>query len=162
MAPSYRETNFSRKSQTARWGCARSMWQRQTQWFEPGLRASIRAAGWGVVTDHEFGNREEEVVRLRSVVREENLEIPRTCVIGRAVQGVVERFRDVKEILASGHHVPFEMEIQLFRKRHQAIQDFRYAATNGGGIDHLDAAAPRNGFASARSSSISPALRSPA
>jgi hypothetical protein len=31
MAPSYRETNFSRKFQTERLGRERSMWQRQIQ-----------------------------------------------------------------------------------------------------------------------------------
>ena len=94
----------------------------------------------GVVNHHEFGI-ERKSRAIAFGIREKNFEILRTCRIGRAVQGVVERFRDVKEIFAAGHHVPLEMEIQLFRERYQAIEDFRYAAANGRGIDHLDAVA---------------------
>src|SRR5207249_11000988 len=38
------------------------------------------------------------------------------------------------------HHLPADGEVEFFRKRHEAMEDFRSAASHGGGVEHLDAA----------------------
>ena len=93
-----------------------------------------------VVDHHEFGV-ERKSCAVPFVVREKNLEIPRARTIRRAVQRVVKRLGHFKEILAAGHDVPFDVEFQFFRQRHQAVENLRHAAADGRGVDHLDAAA---------------------
>ena len=93
-----------------------------------------------VMNDHEFGI-ERKVGAIPLVVGEKNLKILGLVEIRLAVQGIVEGLGNLKKILAALHHVPFDVDFQLFRERHQPVQNFRDAPANGGGINHLDAAA---------------------
>ena len=96
--------------------------------------------GLRVVNDHKFGV-EPKAGAVPFVVGKKNLKILRRAMVGLAVQGVVERFGDVEEFFGTLHHLPADAKIEFFRKRHEAIEDFRNAASHGGGVDHLDAAA---------------------
>ena len=53
----------------------------------------------------------------------------------------MEGFRNVKEFFRALHHVPANVEIEFFRERHEAVKNFRDAASHRSGVDHLDAAA---------------------
>ena len=76
--------------------------------------------GLRVVNDYKLGV-QREVRAISFVVSEENFEILRTGMIGRAMQRIVEGFGHVEEVLAPAHHVPFDVETQFFRERYQAI-----------------------------------------
>src|SRR5579864_4342170 len=75
------------------------------------------------------------------VVREKDFEILGFWVIRLAVQSVVEGFCYIEKFLSSRHHVPAKPEIELFCEGHKAVENFRNAAANRGGVDHFDAAA---------------------
>src|SRR5205807_10543505 len=80
--------------------------------------------GLRVVNDHKFGV-EPKAGAVPFVVGKKNLKILRRAMVGLAVQGVVERFGDVEEFFGTLHHLPADAKIEFFRKRHEAIEDFR-------------------------------------
>src|SRR5258708_20812749 len=57
----------------------------------------------------------------------------------RSMQRVVKRVGYRKKTLAAVHYLPMNIQLQFSRQRHQANENLRYAAANGGRIDHLDA-----------------------
>src|SRR5215472_335828 len=92
------------------------------------------------MNDHEL-RVERKTGAVPLIVGKKNLKILGLRMIGRAVQSVVKRFGDVEEFLGAFYHLPADAEIEFFRKRDEAIEDFRNAASHGSGVDHLDAAA---------------------
>ena len=108
--------------------------------IRPGRARLNESGGLRIMNHHKLGVQGEGRA-IAFAVSEKNFEILRAGVIRRAVQGIVEGLGNLKKILAAHHHVPFDVDFQLFRERHQPVQNFRDAPANGGGINHLDAAA---------------------
>ena len=82
-----------------------------------------------VVDDHEFGI-QRQLLAIHLVVGEKNIEVSLTGMVRRAMQCVVKCLGYFKKILAAAHHFPFDVQVQFFRQRDQASEDFRYAAAN--------------------------------
>ena len=93
-----------------------------------------------VMNDHEFGI-ERKVGAIPLVVGEKNLKILGLVEIRLAVQGIVERFRDVEKFFRAFHHVPTHGQLEFFGQRYQTVENFRNAASHSRGVDHLHAAA---------------------
>ena len=70
------------------------------------------------------------------VVREEDLERFRRQPVGLSVQRVVKRLGDLEEIGAAFEDLPADVDVELARERHEAVEDLRHAAADGGRIDH--------------------------
>src|SRR5215472_15338789 len=93
-----------------------------------------------VMDDHEFGiERKRRAVLL--VIRQKDVKILAFGLVRLAVERIVKRLGNVKELFSASHHVPANAEVKFFRERNKAVEDFRDAAAYGGGIDHLHAAA---------------------
>ena len=91
-----------------------------------------------IVDDHEFAI-QRELLAIPLVVGQENIKVFLARMIRRSMQRIVERFGYLKKIFAAAYYFPFDVQVQLFRQRHQASEDFRHAAANGRRIHHLDA-----------------------
>ena len=113
------------------------MWQRQIQWpLCLGTRIDEGGGLW--IVDYRKLRVESEAGAILFVVPEKNLEALVGQVIRPAVQRVVESLRHRKKVVAAGHHVPANGEIELQDQRHNAIQHFGHAAAHRGRIHHLN------------------------
>src|ERR1700680_2356561 len=74
------------------------------------------------------------------VVGEIDIEVFRPGSVMLAMKRVVKGLGDLEKIVATGHDIPTNGQIKLFREGHQAIQDFRDAAADRSGVDHLNGA----------------------
>ena len=90
-----------------------------------------------IVDHHEFRIQRQPLAILL-VVGQENIKVFLAGMVRRSMQRVVKCLGYLKKILASAHDLPFNIQVQLFRQRHQASENFRYATANGCRIDHLD------------------------
>jgi len=87
------------------------------------------------VNDHKFGV-ERKALGIFFVVGAEDIEVARLCMVGSAMQCVVEGLGNFEKILTPGHDFPANVDAEFFGKWNEAIQDFSHASADGGGIDH--------------------------
>ena len=62
------------------------------------------------------------------VVAREDRQLLRAEPLGIALQGVVNRLRDAKELLRAPHHAPLDVEAGVRHQRHEGVEDLRDAA----------------------------------
>src|SRR5271165_6016856 len=107
----------------------------------PVLLASLNQRGWlRIMDNHEFGV-QRKPCEISFVAIEKYLKIFRVSVIRSAMQRVVERFRHSVKVIAAGHHVPANVQLEFFRERQQAVENFRNASAHCSRVNHLYAAA---------------------
>ena len=140
-----------------RCGSARSTFACPRGLFARGTRFD-KGRGLRIVNHHKTSVQRQPFA-IAAVVIQENFEIARADGVGVPVQSIVKRLGDVIELGTALHDVPAGVQSQLARQREQAGQNFRHAASHGGGIHHIDRL-PSSGPASVRSSSISAAPKS--
>src|SRR5260221_5876532 len=102
-----------------------------------------QAGGLRVVNDHEFGV-ERKALGIFFVVGAEDIEVARLCMVGSAMQCVVEGLGNFEKILTSGHDFPANVDAEFFGKWNEAIQDFSHTSADGGGIDHYNRTASQS------------------
>ena len=91
--------------------------------------------------DHEVvGVRVELGCGVRVVAREDR-EILWTEPLGIALQGVVNRLGDAKELLRAAHHAPLDVEPGVRHQRHEGVEDLRDAAAERRGGQMQDSLA---------------------
>ena len=89
------------------------------------------------VVDHGEVRVELQTLAVQLAVREKGLEILRPRFIRAAVQRVVERLGDRKEVVPARDDVPPRNQPQFLNQRDQPAENLGDAATHGGRIDHL-------------------------
>ena len=88
--------------------------------------------GLRVVDDHEVVRVRVEDGRVLGVVPREDLAVVRRQPAGVALQAVVDRLRDVVELVGAADHPPLDVEARIGHQRHERVVDLGDAAAECG------------------------------
>ena len=90
--------------------------------------------------DHEVGV-VLELGRVQLLVAEEDRLVLGAQPLGRALERVVDRLRDVEELLLAADDPPLDLEARVLHERDERVVDLRDAAAEGGRREVDDALA---------------------
>ena len=133
MQASYAPSRGARKSSTSGFGVERSMWQRHTQrgrvvWTNSGIADRL-----GVVHDDDVplvGVGERVGVQLVVAVEDRALAVGQRPLV--ALERVVDRLRDVVELLLALDDAPLGVDPRVDHERDQRVLDLGHAAPERG------------------------------
>src|SRR6267143_5214478 len=95
--------------------------------------------GWLRIVNHNEIGIEFKPGAILLRISEKGFETFIRQVVTPAMQRVVKRFGDRKEIVAAGDYIPANRKIQFLNQRDDAVQHFSHSTAEGRRVDHLNA-----------------------